>query len=89
MKTRPGFTLREVANHHVVIPVGKAAVDFSGMLTLNGTGAFLWELLSEERTKEELLDAMTRKFEVTSEQASSDIDIFLAILRDNGLLLEN
>ena len=42
MKVKEDFLLREVAGCYVVVPVGKATVDFNGMLNLNDTGAFLW-----------------------------------------------
>lgn len=40
MKVKQGFMLREIANNYVVVPVGKAAIDFNGIITLNQTGAF-------------------------------------------------
>jgi len=47
MKLKEGFMLRQVAGEHVVLPVG-ADVDFNGMITLNETGAFLWNRLEQE-----------------------------------------
>ena len=45
MTLKKGFMLRSIAGTHVVIPLGERVVDFNGILTLNETGAFLWELL--------------------------------------------
>ena len=33
MKLKEGFLLREVAGSNIVVPVGKAELDFGGMLT--------------------------------------------------------
>ena len=43
MKIKEDYLLRKVAECYVVVPVGKATVDFNGMMNLNETGAFLWE----------------------------------------------
>ncbi|MGN0475846.1 MAG: PqqD family protein [Ruminococcus sp.] len=86
MKLKEDFLLREVAGCYVVVPVGKATVDFNGMLNLNDTGAFLWEHLQQETTKEELLKAMLDTYEVSKDLASKDIDNFIKKLEDAGIL---
>lgn len=43
MKINDGFSLRKVADSYVIIPVGDNLVDFSAMITINETGAFLWK----------------------------------------------
>ena len=52
MKLNENFVLRQVADTWVVLPLGDATVDFHGMLTLNETGALLWEALEESRSYE-------------------------------------
>ena len=52
MKIKDGFVIRNVADTFVVVPVGDKLVDFSAMMTLNETGAFLWNCLAENITKE-------------------------------------
>ena len=86
MKVKEDFLLREVAGCYVVVPVGKATVDFNGMLNLNETGAFLWEKLENDTTKEELLKAMLDEYEVTEDIAKKDIDNFITKLKDGNLL---
>lgn len=86
MKIKQGFLLRSVADHHVVIPVGSAQVDFGGMISLNEVGAFLWERLAEERSREELLDALLERYQVDRERAAADLDAFLVRLRGADLL---
>ncbi len=88
MKRNPNFLLREVAGSLVVVPVGRAAADFPGMLTLNATGKFLWEQLETEQTADSLTEAMLRQYEVTETTARQDIEGFLKRLRATGALLE-
>ena len=86
MKIRSGFVLRNVADVTVVVPSGDASLDFNGMVTLNETGAFLWELLSEERTEEELVQAMLGEYDVDEATARAGIGRFVDRLAKEGLL---
>ncbi len=86
MKLKEGFLLKEIAGSWVVVPVGEQVVDFQMMITLNETGAFLWENLKNEKSKEELLDALLSEYDVEKSVAETDIDEFLKILSEKELL---
>ena len=88
MKIKPGFILRDIDNQTIVIPVGTTAAKFNGMITLRGTGKFLWELLNEEQTEESLLQAVLANYDVAEAIAASDIKSFLGSLREAELLSE-
>lgn len=85
MKISDGFLLKTVAGKNIVVSVG-AEVNFNGMLTLNDTGVFLWNLLKNHTTKEEMLKKMLEEYDVEENIASTDIDIFLIKLRDAKIL---
>lgn len=89
MRRNPEFLLRNVAGSDVVVPVGKATLEFSGMITLNETGALLWELLETEQTVASLTAGITDQYEVTATQAEADVQIFLNKLRPTGALIED
>lgn len=86
MKIKDGFLLKEIADNFVVIPTGGMVVDFNAMITLNESGVFLWRLLSEERTEEELVFAMLGEYDVPRAQAEQDVRQFVEKLRSEGLL---
>ena len=88
MKIKSGFVLEKVGTGYLAVAVGERAGDFSGLVRMNGTGAFLWELLSkEDMTREELLERVMSEYEgVTSEQALADITAFEIKLRENGII---
>ena len=77
MKIKKDFILRKVADSYVVVPVGKMTLDFNGIINLNETGAFLFELLQEGAEKEDLLRKMLEEYDVTPEKAAADIDVIL------------
>lgn len=77
MKRNPDYLLRVVAQSRVVVPVGKAAEAFPGMVNLNETGEFLWELLATEQTVESLAAALEKEYGVPNDQALTDVENFL------------
>lgn len=87
MKIKNTFVLRNLAGSNVVVPTGGDLVDFNGMISLNETGAFLWECLKEDKTREELIQAMINEYSgVGAEEAGNDIDEFIAVLDKNGII---
>ncbi len=86
MKIEKEYILREIADDYIIVPVGKAAMEFNGMITVNETGAFLWKILTKGATKEELLHAMLEEYEVSAKEAEADIDEFLQLLQENQIL---
>ena len=88
MKQSPDYLLQETADLLVIVPVGRAAAMFPGMVTVNQTGALVWELLACERTEEELVDALYEKFDAPMEQLQKDVAEFLHRLRLAGALIE-
>lgn len=80
------FFIREVAGERIAVPAGAAAAKFSGIISLNETGAFLLAALSAEQTEDSLLAAMLDEFDIDADTARADIAAFLASLRSLGLL---
>ncbi len=88
MKIKNGFAKRNIAGLEIVVPVGENASRFNGMITLNETGSFFWDCLSQETTKQEVVDKVLEIYEVGREKAEADFDRFTAMLKENGLLEE-
>lgn len=86
MKVKEGFLLREVAGSFVVVPVGKAAVDFGGMMTLNPVGAFVWRALETPTTEAAIVEQVLAAYDVDAQTAQRDVRIYLDKLRAAGLL---
>lgn len=86
MKIKNDYILKKIAGSYVVVPVRSRAVDFSGIIKLSETGAFLWDILSKGAEKETLLARMLEEYDVDEATASSDIDRFLQKLREADLI---
>ncbi len=87
MKLKDGFVLRQVGGHSIVVPVGAQVVDFDCMITLNETGAFLWQQLQYECTAERLTEVMMEEYDVSPEIAKADVAAFVEKLRQAELLV--
>ena len=85
MKIKEGFLLRQVAGQTVVLPFGDE-LDLNMMITLNDTGAFLWEHLQSETTGEELVKALLAEYDVDEDTARQSVAGFVAKLNENGFL---
>ena len=88
MKLKDGLLLRTLGDSHVVVPVGQAAIDLRGMITLNGTGAFLWEKLKEETSEDKLVEALLAEYDVDEATARRSVNTFIGKLKGNGLIDE-
>lgn len=86
MKIRDGFITKEIAGTIVVVPVGRNAVSFKSVITLNESGAFLWKLLQEEKTEEELIASLLGEYDIDEATAKADVASFIAKLNEAELL---
>ncbi len=80
------FLLREIAGEYLLVPTGQSALTFNGMASLNETAAFLWKLLEQPHTAQELAQALAVEYELTAEQSQSDVDELLAVILERGLV---
>ena len=88
MKIKDTFILRNVAGNNIVLPVGASSDAFSGMMTLNDSGVFLWNSLKKDTDMDELINAMLSEYNVSADQAKQDVEEFVKSLRSAGVLEE-
>lgn len=82
MKIRTdGVTWQEIDGELVLLDL-----ENSVYLTTNGSGALLTKLLTDERTLEELVDALVAEFDIPRETATADAQAFVDSLGENQLL---
>lgn len=87
MKIKDGFLLKEIAGEYIVVPVGENLVDFSAMIALNETGAFLWDKLKVDKTKKQLINDVLSEYNIDEDTITKDIDEFVEILENKNLLI--
>ena len=86
MRIKTGFILKEVAGEFIAIPFDSEYESGGAMVSLNSTGAFLWENLQEEQSEEDLCKALMEQYGIDIELAKSAVDAFVSDLKEAGLL---
>lgn len=87
MKIKDGFVLRKISGSYVVVAVGLQTLDFKGIIRLNETGAFLWNLLSSaEQSVDNLVAQMLSEYDVDEATAAQDVNAFVQSLQEADLL---
>ena len=72
---------RQIAGETILVPLGKTLYDSHGLFALNELGAFIWDLLPNVQTQEEICQAILKEYEVSEEDAKKDVAEFLNKLR--------
>ena len=67
------------------MPVGEATIDFNGMMSLNETGAFLFEKMIEGTTKEQLIEQLVSQYEIDADTAKNDVEEFIEKVKKENL----
>jgi len=77
---------REIAGETLVVPVRGGVGDLDSIFSFNGLGSDLWNLLQAGTSIEEMAVWVEERYEVTFEQALTDINAFMDELSQAGLV---
>ena len=86
MKIRKELLKREVGGEVFLVPLGKTVYESNGLFLLTELGSFIWDLLPEADSEEEILEKILAEYEVDASEARADLTAFLNKLRDMGIL---
>ena len=84
MKIKDGYLLRKVADSYVALSVG--AENEGRVVRMNSTGAFIWGLLNNDTTSEEITNALVEKYQIDTATAEKAANDFIEMLRKEDLL---
>lgn len=87
LQIKEGYILRKFLDKWVAVYVGEAE-EHPPMFTMNKTGAFLWERLQAPTNRDDLLQAMLDRYEVSEDLAKEQLAQFLSKLKEKGILEE-
>ena len=90
MKTKKGFEMQNVCGEHIIIPAGIENVDFSKIISLNPTAAYLWENVAkmESFTVEDMANMLLEEYEVEKDVALEDSSLIAETWKEMGLVEE-
>ena len=87
MKLLEGVFVTQNDGDYVAVTVGKAGEKFSGMIRMNGSAAYVVNLLQTEQTEDSLVEALLAEYDVSDEVARANVRSVVEKLQNAGLLL--
>lgn len=89
MKIKNGFTLKTENGQTIIIGDKNLNPEFNSTILLTDSSIYLWELLQKGNlSKEQMLNALLDKFDISTVLALNNIDVFIRTLKENGILEE-
>ena len=87
MKLKYNFVINQVADQMVAVPIGDDLGEFNGFIKMNDVGADIFELLKEDTTVDEMVEALKVKYtDATEEEVRENVVDFTDKLKESGIL---
>ena len=87
MKAKPGFNLRVVCGENIIVAEGEENIDFSNIISMNESSAYLWQnIQGKEFTHEDLVGLLTQEYEVDEATALKDVKALTALWLQAGII---
>lgn len=87
-KVKNGYNVRQIAGTWVAVTDGKNPAGTSDIVVLSDTGVFLWNLVLDGISLQDMVEKATEEYEIDATVAQKDIEKFLAELKAGNLLEE-
>ena len=74
MRAKKGFKLRNICGENIIVAEGKENIDFTNIISMNETSAFLWEQIEQKDNfdAETLTKLLLDNYDVDKETALND-----------------
>ena len=87
MKTKKNFNLRNVCGENIIVAEGEENIDFSDIISMNETSAYLWkQVQGKEFTPEQLVDLLRQEYDVAMDEAQHDVAQLIKVWHDAGII---
>ena len=87
MKQKKGFRLRNICGEHVIVAEGIENIDFSKIISMNESSAYLWEKITgRDFTAESLCQLLLDEYEVDETTALADAKAVVKQWAEAGII---
>ena len=87
MKRRKGYALRPLGKEFILVAEGVEAVDFTRMISMNESAAFLWKAVEDKDFEAEtLVDLMMEEYDISQEIAEKDVASLLQTWKEANII---
>jgi hypothetical protein len=80
------FVTRQIAGETIIVPVCGGVGELDAIYTLNEVGSRIWQLIDTPITVGQIVETLSREYEVAAECARRDVVEFLELLSRRGLI---
>lgn len=87
-KSMPDYILRNIAGDKVLVKIQNNDFGNDSVFVFNDSGAFLWENLSEKKSKAQLVTLLVQAYDIEQTEAESDVSMFLEKCVADGIVSE-
>lgn len=87
MKRKKGFNLRNVCGEQIIVAEGRENIDFSKIISMNGSSEFLWNAVDgKDFTTDDLVRMLTDEYEVDEATARQDAETVVRQWTEAGIV---
>ncbi len=79
---------RLIGGETLVVPVRGGVGDLASIYSFNSVGTTIWEALAKPASRAELASLIAQEYEIGSDQAEKDLDLFLEEMGAAGLIAD-
>ena len=81
------YKLRQVCGENVIVAEGAENIDFSSIISMNESSAYLWNSIQgKEFGKNNLVELLTQEYEVDADTAAKDVEALVAQWMKAGII---
>ena len=90
MRIKEGFEIQNVCGEHIIVPAGADNIDYSRIISLNETAAYLWENLATKDafTTDDMAALLLAEYEVEESIAREDCTLIVERWKEMELIEE-
>ena len=90
MRIKEGFEIQNVCGEYIIVPAGVENVDYSRIISLNETAAYLWESVAtkEAFTIDDLVALLLNEYDVEESVAREDCGMIIERWKEMELVEE-
>jgi len=88
MKAKKGFNLRDICGERIIVAEGKENIDFSNIISMNETSAYLWENIQNKDSfnEDDLVNLLMQNYDVDRSTATKDVKELAAQWKQAGII---
>lgn len=87
MKAKKGFKLRNVCGENIIVADGIQNIDFSRIISMNESAAYLWKNIQEtEFDPGKLVSLLLEEYDIDETTARADVEQLIKKWKEAGII---